>query len=151
MAEAVAAITGRRLARPPQTLGGDRKSKRPAITRNCEFAVSAVRKFVYCDSVIKSFADTTTETIFHGELPDRKEIRKLGGLNIPKAFERLSLLDAADEKRLLRSPFLHYHRLKGSDRYSIDADSRRSPWRITFQWENDEMKDGLLVRIEDPH
>ncbi len=101
--------------------------------------------------MIKSFADTTTETIFLGGELSRKEARKLGGLNTSMAFERLTLLNAADEKRLLLSPFLHYHKLKGSGRYSIDADSRKSPWRITFQWQNDEMKDVLLVKIEDTH
>lgn len=101
--------------------------------------------------VIKSFADPTTETIFLGEEPSRSQIRKLGGLNIHKAFERLTLLDAADEKRLLLSPSLHYHKLNGTARYSIDADSRKSPWRITFQWENEEMKDVQLVKIEDTH
>lgn len=101
--------------------------------------------------MIKSFADPTTETIFLGDQPSRSEIRKLGGLNISKAFERLTLLDAADEKRLLLSPSLHYHKLKGAARYSIDADSRKSPWRITFQWENEEMKNVQLVKIEDTH
>jgi plasmid maintenance system killer protein len=101
--------------------------------------------------VIKSFADTTRETIFLGGQPSRKDLKKLGGLNIAKAFERLTMLDAADEKRLLLSPSLHYHKLKGSSRYSIDADSRTSPWRIIFQWENDEMKNVQLVTIEDTH
>jgi len=41
--------------------------------------------------------------------------------------------------------------LKGTNRYSIDADSRKSLWRITFEWEDDEMKDVLLVKIEDTH
>lgn len=101
--------------------------------------------------MIRSFADATTETIFLGGQPSRKELKKLGGLNIAKAFERLTMLDAADEKRLLLSPSLHYHKLKGSSRHSIDADSRTSPWRITFQWENDEMKNVQLVTIEDTH
>lgn len=61
------------------------------------------------------------------------------------------MLNEADEKALLLSPFLHYHKLKGSTRYSIDADSRKSPWRITFQWENAEMKDVLIVKVEDTH
>ncbi len=56
-----------------------------------------------------------------------------------------------DAYLLLLMPFLHYHRLKGSARYSIDADSRKSAWRITFEWENFQMKDVQLVRIEDTH
>jgi hypothetical protein len=42
-------------------------------------------------------------------------------------------------------------RLIGSGRSSIDADSRKSKWRITFTWENDEAKDVCLVKIEDTH
>lgn len=101
--------------------------------------------------VIKCFADTTTETLFLGGELSLKEARKLGGLNPIKAHERLSMLNEADEKALLLSPFLHYHKLTGTSRYSIDADSRKSPWRITFHWENAEMKDVLLVKIEDTH
>ena len=101
--------------------------------------------------MIRSFADATTEKLFLGEELSRKETNKLGTLNPIKAFERLAILNEADEKSLLRLPALHYHRLKGTPEYSIDADSRKSPWRITFQWENQEMKDVELVRIEDTH
>lgn len=101
--------------------------------------------------MIKSFADSTTETIFLGGALSRKETKRLGSLDTAKAFERLAMLNEADEKTLLLTSFLHYHRLKGTDRYSIDADSRKSPWRITFQSENAEMKDVQLVKIEDTH
>ena len=101
--------------------------------------------------MIRSFADATTEKLFLGEELSRKETNKLGTLNPIKACERLAILNEADEKSLLRLPALHYHRLKGTPKYSIDADSRKSPWRITFQWENQEMKDVELVRIEDTH
>ena len=106
---------------------------------------------MYSDPVIKSFADTITETLFLGGKVSRKEAAKLGPLNMVKAYERLAMLNEADEKALLLSHFLHYHKLKGTNRFSIDADSRRSPWRITFQWDNAEMKDVQLVRIEDTH
>ncbi len=106
---------------------------------------------VFSDSVIRSFADTTTEKLFLGEKLSRKETNKLGTLNPVKAFERLAILNEADEKSLLLIPALHYHKLKGTSKYSIDADSRKSPWRITFQWENLEMKNVELVRIEDTH
>ena len=101
--------------------------------------------------VIRSFADTATEKIFLGEALSRKESNKFGTLNTIKAFERLAILNEADEKSLLLIPALHYHKLKGTSKYSIDADSRNSPWRITFQWENAEMKNVELVRIEDTH
>jgi plasmid maintenance system killer protein len=101
--------------------------------------------------VIRSFADKATEKIFLGGVLSRKESNKFGTLNTTKAFERLAILNEADEKSLLLIPALHYHKLKGTSKYSIDADSRNSPWRITFQWENAEMKNVELVRIEDTH
>lgn len=101
--------------------------------------------------MIKSFSDTLTETLFLGEKLSRKDAAKFGSLDTVKAYERLAMLNQADEKTLLLSPFLHYHKLKGSQRFSIDADSRKSPWRITFKWDNAEMKDVQLVRIEDTH
>jgi plasmid maintenance system killer protein len=106
---------------------------------------------VYFLPVIRSFADTTTEKLFLGEELSRKESNKLGALTPVRAFERLAILNEADEKALLLIPALHYHKLKGTSKYSIDADSRKSPWRITFQWENLEMKNVELVRIEDTH
>ena len=102
-------------------------------------------------SVIRSFADAATEKLFLGEELSRKERNKLGTLDPIKAFERLAILNEADEKALLLIPALHYHKLKGTHNFSIDADSRKSPWRITFQWENQEMKDVELVKIEDTH
>ncbi|MES2982248.1 MAG: type II toxin-antitoxin system RelE/ParE family toxin [Verrucomicrobiota bacterium] len=101
--------------------------------------------------MIKSFADSLTKKIFlHAEV-SRKELKLLGTLNTVKASERLAILHAADEKALLLTPALHYHKLKGTNKFSIDADSRKSPWRITFQWENMEMKNVELVKIEDTH
>jgi plasmid maintenance system killer protein len=101
--------------------------------------------------VIKSFANTTAEKLFLGEKLSRKETKKLGALNPVKVFERLAILNEADEQCLLLIPALHYHKLKGTSKYSIDADSRKSPWRITFEWENSEMKNVELVKIEDTH
>jgi plasmid maintenance system killer protein len=106
---------------------------------------------VYFPLVIISFADSVTETLFLGRELSRKDRNKLGGLNPIKAFERLAILHQADEKALLLIPFIHYHKLKGTPKYSIDADSRKSPWRITFEWENSEMKNVTLVKIEDTH
>ena len=101
--------------------------------------------------MIKKFADTTTEKIALGRSLTKKERNRFGALNIDKAKQRLALLHDADEKALLMAPFLSYHSLQGTNRYSIDADSRRSPWRITFAWTNDELTDVELVQIEDTH
>lgn len=101
--------------------------------------------------MIKNFADSLTQKIFlHTEM-SQKELKLFGTLNTVKASERLAILHAADEKALLLSPALHYHKLKGTNKFSIDADSRKSPWRITFQWENMEMRNVELVKIEDTH
>jgi plasmid maintenance system killer protein len=106
---------------------------------------------VFISVVIQSFADTLTEKLFLGAEMSRRELNKLGTLNPVKAFERLAILNESDEKALRLIPALHYHKLKGSTKYSIDADSRKSPWRITFQWENAEMRNVGLVKIEDTH
>lgn len=101
--------------------------------------------------MIKSFSDKTTKKLFLGEALNKKERRAFGAMNVQKAAERLFLLDGSDEKGLLSASALHYHKLHGSDRFSIDADSRKSKWRITFTWENDEATDVCLVKIEDTH
>ncbi len=106
---------------------------------------------MYFLAVIRSFADVLTQKLFLGAELSRKEINKLGSLDRLKAFERLAILNEADQKALMLIPALHYHKLKGTFKYSIDADSRKSPWRITFQWENAQMKNVELVRIEDTH
>jgi len=101
--------------------------------------------------VIRSFADETTEKIYRGVSLSRKEERALGDLKIKKAYERLLILNAASEKDLLLYPALHYHSLKGTNRYSIDADTRNSKWRITFAWADQALTDVSLVAIEDTH
>ena len=101
--------------------------------------------------MIKSFSSLVTEKIFNGDALTKKERKSIGSLNVIKASERLVLLHTADEKVLMTAPSLRYHSLKGSDLYSIDADARNSKWRITFCWENEEMKNVELVKIEDTH
>ncbi len=63
---------------------------------------------------------------FHGEELDRKEARRFGGLRVEKAQERLLVLEHATEKDLMALHSLHYHKLHGSGKYSIDANSRNS-------------------------
>ncbi len=101
--------------------------------------------------MILSFADETTAKIFRGDPLTRKEERALGDLKIKKAYERLLILNSASEKDLLLYPALNYHTLKGTTRYSIDADSRNSKWRITFAWVDQALTDVSLVTIEDTH
>ncbi|MDB4265181.1 type II toxin-antitoxin system RelE/ParE family toxin [bacterium] len=101
--------------------------------------------------MIKSFSDQLTEKLFLGETLTKKERKTIGSLNQEKAFERLALIDIADEKQLLLAPAVHYHALRGTKRFSIDADSRNSKWRFTFTWENDEKSDVQLVKLEDTH
>lgn len=101
--------------------------------------------------MIKSFSSPITEKIFNGEALTKKERKSIGSLNISKSQKRLAQLHTADQKALLMAPYLHYHKLQGSDFYSIDADARNSQWRITFCWENEEMINVELVKIEDTH
>lgn len=101
--------------------------------------------------MIKSFGNEISRKIFEGEKLSGKELRTLGDFRIEKAQERLHVLNLACENDLLKLQSLHYHRLHGSKRYSIDANSRNSKWRITFEWYNHEMRDVSLVRIEDTH
>ena len=101
--------------------------------------------------MILSFADQSTEKIFTGTPLSRKESKFFGDLRIEKAQERLLLLNASSEKQLLLVPPAQYHSLKGSKRYSIDANSRTSKWRITFSWKNEDLTDVELVKIEDTH
>ena len=101
--------------------------------------------------VIKSFSDRTTKRIYLGDVLTKNDRKKIGSLNVEKAKERLAVLATADEKRLMMATHLHYHALHGTGRYSIDADSRCSPWRITFSWDGDEMVDVVMVGVEDTH
>jgi plasmid maintenance system killer protein len=101
--------------------------------------------------MIKSFADPLTEKIFLGEGLTKKETRHFGDIRLDKAQERLLILHNSTEKDLLTLHSLHYHKLHGTGRYSIDANSRSSIWRITFAWSNRELTDVCLVKIEDTH
>jgi plasmid maintenance system killer protein len=100
--------------------------------------------------VIRTFSDKPTEKIFGREELTRKEIRAPGLLNIQKAYDRLQVLHLATERDHLAAVSLHYHGL-GKGRYSIDADSRKSPWCITFECENEELTNVKLVKIENTH
>ena len=101
--------------------------------------------------MIKSFSDALTEKIFLGEKLSKKERKQVGALNLNKAMARLIMLHSADEKFLLMAGGAYYHGLRGTSRYSIDADARNSAWRITFQWEDEELVNVELVKIEDTH
>lgn len=100
--------------------------------------------------MIKSFADRTTTKIFYGEELSKKERKSLGDINLKKAVANLDALDQSSERDLLMTSSLRYHRLTGTDRYSIDV-VRNSKWRITFAWDDEAMVDVVLVKIEDTH
>ena len=100
--------------------------------------------------MIKSFSDKITKKIFNAEKLTRKEINKLGSLNFSKTYARLMILNHSSEKELMSIPSFKYHGIS-KGKYSIDADARNSKWRITFQWDNEELTDVKLVKIEDTH
>ena len=101
--------------------------------------------------MIRSFSDSHTEKIFRGDDLTKREARQLGDIRIDKAQERLLILHHSAEKDLLTLHSLHYHKLHGTGRYSIDANSRNSKWRITFAWADQALTDVSLVKIEDTH
>ena len=101
--------------------------------------------------MIQSFSDEATRKIFEGVALNQKEKTRFGDLRIEKAQERLAVLNQATEKDLLLLRSLHYHALRGTGRYSIDANSRTSKWRITFAWADEDLSDVQLVKIEDTH
>ena len=101
--------------------------------------------------MINSFANEVTRKIFLNLPLTRKEIRKFGSLNIEKTTNRLQVLDLSDERDLILAMHLYYHALSGTRRYSIDANSRRSIWRITFEWADGNRTDVEAVLIEDTH
>lgn len=101
--------------------------------------------------MIKSFADAFTEKVFLAQPITKKERKIYGGLDLAKTKRKLDMLAAATERDLLMVPSMHYHKLQGTERYSIDAFARNSPWRITFAWNDDELTDVKLVKIEDTH
>jgi hypothetical protein len=61
---------------------------------------------------------------FLGEPLTRLTFRRFGTLNTIKAIERHTTLNEVDSKSLLLIPPLPYHKLKGTSKYSIAADSR---------------------------
>jgi hypothetical protein len=82
--------------------------------------------------VIWSFSDTITEKRFLGEEFSQKETNKPGTLNLVEDFELLAIFNEPDEKPLLLIPALRYHKLSAILKYSNVADSRKSPWRNTY-------------------
>jgi plasmid maintenance system killer protein len=115
------------------------------------FALRCSLFWLQFPAMIKSFADSLTEKIFRGDNLTKKEARQLGDIRIDKAQERLLILHHSAEKDLLTLHSLHYHKLQGTGRYSIDANSRNSKWRITFAWADQALTDVSLVKIEDTH
>ena len=118
---------------------------------NSEFSIDGVIGYCRMTPMIKSFSTRVCEKIFLGLALSKKERKSVGVLNLEKSKRRLEMLDEATEKDLLLMPAMKYHKLQGTDRYSIDADKRNSPWRITFSWENEELQDVEFVKVEDTH
>jgi plasmid maintenance system killer protein len=117
----------------------------------CKTPLLCSHYWLQFNTMIKSFADAITEKIFRGDDLTKKESRQLGDIRIDKAQERLLILHHSAEKDLLTLHSLHYHKLHGTGRYSIDANSRNSKWRITFAWADQALTDVSLVKIEDTH
>ena len=96
--------------------------------------------------MIESFADGTTEALFHGRRSSR--VRRIPEQVRERAVRRLDMLNAAESLQDLRSPpGNRLERLRGDLRglYSIRVNEQ---WRIVFRWESGS---AFGVRIVDYH
>ena len=96
--------------------------------------------------MIESFADGTTEALFHGRGGSR--VRRIPEQVRERALRRLDMLSAAESLQDLRSPpGNRLERLRGDLRglYSIRVNEQ---WRIVFRWESGS---AFGVRIVDYH
>ena len=96
--------------------------------------------------MIESFADGTTEALFHGRGGSR--VRRIPEQVRERAVRRLDMLNAAESLQDLRSPpGSRLERLRGDLRglYSIRVNEQ---WRIVFRWESGS---AFGVRIVDRH
>ncbi len=96
--------------------------------------------------MIESFADRTTEDLFHGRGGSR--VRRIPEPVRERGVRKLDLLNAAASLQDLRSPpGNRLERLSGNLRgqYSIRVNEQ---WRIVFRWESGNAVD---VRIVDYH
>lgn len=103
---------------------------------------------VYFFLVIVNFTDKRAEVIYSGDRLDPQQRLSLGELgksldDLQKIQERLAILSRSTDEMLVRTPFLQYTHLKGTTRYCIDAYSKKSNWRIFFEW-----KDEKIVNVE---
>ena len=102
--------------------------------------------FVYHAGVIQSFADATTEDLFHGK--DSKAARAIDKAIWPVIGRKLDLINAAARLEDLRvPPGNRLEQLKGDQkgRYSIRVNDR---YRVTFRFADGNAHD---VRCEDYH
>ena len=84
--------------------------------------------------MIESFADGTTEALFHGRGGSR--VRRIPEQVRERAVRRLDMLNAAESLQDLRPPpGNRQERLRGDLRglYSIRVNEQ---WRIVFRWES---------------
>jgi len=99
---------------------------------------------VYNGCVIESFADETTEDIYHGR--NSKSARKIDARVWSIVVRKLDILNAAISLNDLKSPGNQLEKLKGNlaGYWSIRVNDR---YRITFRFENG----ATAVRCHDIH
>lgn len=106
--------------------------------------------------VIISFSCQSTKKLFDD--PEysfsKKERKTYGAIDEEKCHTRLAVLDSVKSEHELLMPansLLFYHHLHGTETYTIDANSRKNPWRIAFEWEDKEQGKVKNVRLKDTH
>lgn len=93
--------------------------------------------------VIQSFADKTTDDVFHGI--DSKASRKIPRAIWNVAHRKLDMINAAHDLRDLRvPPANHFERLKHewADCYSIRINDQ---YRVVFRWVESAARDVLIT------
>ena len=101
--------------------------------------------FMYTVSVIKSFADATTEDIFHGE--PSKAARRIEKQLWPVVVRKLDMLNAATNLHDLKSPGNQLEKLRGNlaGYWSVRVNDQ---YRIVFQFN---AGDAFSVSCRDIH
>lgn len=122
------------MPRPPAL--SIRRSFQPNVT------IDVIRIALYYSSVIKTFADAPTETLFGGGNP--RQLRAFRAV----AERKLQMLDSAATIDFLRSPpGNRLERLSGNRRGQWSIRINRQ-WRLCFRWTDNDAYD---VEIVDYH
>lgn len=101
---------------------------------------------MYCRHVIRSFADTSTASVFYGE--DTRVARRLPKALWPVIRRKLDYLHAARSLRDLRQPPANRLEALTGDQRGRHSIRVNDQFRVTFRFDRG---DAWEVRVEDYH